>query len=220
MLTGRKEGQWYVEPFAGGMNSLCQVDGNRLACDTNKYLIALWVALQNGWLPPEHVTKEQYYHVWHNMDLYPVELVGWCGFNCSYSGKFFSGYAGDTVVKNGSVRRYQVEARANVLNQLPNMSGVELFNCSYEQLSTPANSIIYCDPPYAGTYNYRNPFDSSAFFDWCRTKNAEGHLVFVSEYEAPSDFSCIWQADVKSSLSANGVYGASKTTTEKLFVLL
>jgi DNA adenine methylase len=42
--------------------------------------------------------------------------------------------------------------------------------------------------------------------------------VFVSEYNAPDDFVCVWQKEAKSSLSANGKIGGNKTSVEKLFV--
>ena len=35
----------------------------------------------------------------------------------------------------------------------------------------------------------------------------------------PSDFICIWEKEVKSSLSANGKIGGSKNSVEKLFTL-
>ena len=47
----------------------------------------------------------------------------------------------------------------------------------------------------------------------------KGHKVFVSEYSAPDDFECVWEKQAKSSLSANGVIGGSKTSTEKLFTI-
>ena len=31
ILKDRKPEQWYIEPFAGGMNAICEVSGNRLA---------------------------------------------------------------------------------------------------------------------------------------------------------------------------------------------
>lgn len=43
--------------------------------------------------------------------------------------------------------------------------------------------------------------------------------MFISEYNAPDDFVCVWQKEAKSSLSANGVIGGNKISTEKLFVL-
>ena len=47
----------------------------------------------------------------------------------------------------------------------------------------------------------------------------QGHKVFISEYNAPKDFKCIWEKEVKSSLSANWKSGGNKNSTEKLFTL-
>ena len=41
--------------------------------------------------------------------------------------------------------------------------------------------------------------------------------IFVSEYNAPDDFKCVWQKEAKSSLSANGKIGGNKISVEKLF---
>lgn len=46
VLKDRREGQWYVEPFAGGMNTICLVDGHRIASDANPYLIQMWRAIK------------------------------------------------------------------------------------------------------------------------------------------------------------------------------
>jgi DNA adenine methylase len=43
--------------------------------------------------------------------------------------------------------------------------------------------------------------------------------VFVSEYNAPNDFVCLWAKEAKSSLSANGKIGGSKISVERLFKL-
>ena len=77
--------------------------------------------------------------------------------------------------------------------------------------------MIYNDSPYKSTTSYGvGNFDHDKFFDWCR-EQAKKNIVFVSEYEAPDDFECVWQQEVKSSLSANGVAGGSKVSVEKLF---
>lgn len=218
MLKGREEGQTYVEPFAGGMNSICQVTGKRIANDINPYLIDMWITLTGGWEPPEFVTKDEYVDIRDNKGLYPSYLVGWVGFNCSYSGKWFAGYAGLTNTKIGTVRNYQAEAIANITSQVPLLKEVLFYNSEYSELELPPNSIVYCDPPYAGTTKYKDDFDHDLFWEWCRQKSREGHSVFVSEYTAPPDFECIWSLDVKSSLSANGKSGGNKTSTEKLFI--
>ena len=40
-----------------------------------------------------------------------------------------------------------------------------------------------------------------------------GNKVYVSEYTAPEDFTCIWEKEVSSSLSKS-----NKKSTEKLFI--
>ena len=53
ILKNREEKQYYVEPFCGGCNSICQVDGLRIAADINPYLIAMWKDLLHGEKYPE-----------------------------------------------------------------------------------------------------------------------------------------------------------------------
>lgn len=105
-----------------------------------------------------------------------------------------------------------------MLNQVKNIKGIQFKNSSYDELEIPNNSIVYCDPPYDGTTQYKDSFDSSKFWQWCREKAKQGHQIFISEYNAPDDFECLWQQEVKSSLSANGITGGNKVSIEKLFV--
>ena len=42
----------------------------------------------------------------------------------------------------------------------------------------------------------------------------EGHTVYVSEYNAPEDFKCIWEKQINSNLG-----GRSKVAKEKLFTI-
>ena len=62
ILKDRKEGQWYVEPFCGGCNMIDKVTGNRMACDNNPFLIAMWDGLINNkcFVPKTHIDKEYY----------------------------------------------------------------------------------------------------------------------------------------------------------------
>lgn len=53
--------RWYVEPFCGGCNMIDKVNHNkRIANDYNKYLIALFKALQDGVELPTYISKEEY----------------------------------------------------------------------------------------------------------------------------------------------------------------
>ena len=220
ILRDRQKDQWYVEPFAGGMNSISETSGKRLAADCNSFLIAMWQELCNGWKPPL-ITKNEYLFIKNNRQKFDPCLVGWAGFNCSYSGKWFGGYAGQVVTKGGSIRDYQAEAVKNVTKQIPKLKDV-IFQCSpYWQLQIPAQSVVYCDPPYANTtaYDGSGHFDHEQFWQWARNLASVGHSVWVSEYTAPQDFRCVWESPVKSSLSANGRHGGSKESVERLFTL-
>lgn len=216
ILKNRVEGQCYAEPFGGGLNSMQYVDGNRIAGEVNWYIAEMWKELLKGWIP-EHINKEQYNSIKLNKDEFDPCLVGWVGICCSYSGKWFGGYAGKVKTKGG-LRDYQAEAFANVKKQLPKLKGLSVEFAGYEELDIPNESIIYCDPPYAGTTKYKDNFDHDVFWLWCRKKSNQGNQVFISEYNAPSDFICVWSQEVKSSLSANGKSGESKSSIEKLFV--
>ncbi len=128
------------------------------------------------------------------------------------------GYAGKTKTKVGTVRDYQSEALRNVMKQVPNIKDVLFLNEQYDGFKIPDKSIIYCDPPYQNTSNYRTGiFDHDRFWNWCSEMCNKGHKVFVSEYTAPPDWMCVWSKEVKSSLSANGKSGGSKKSLEKLF---
>jgi len=218
ILQGRNELQVYIEPFCGGCNMIDKVTGLRIANDSNYYLIEMFKALVNGW-NPMFFSKDQYAEVRKNKKLYAPEIVGWAGFNCSYSGTWFGGYAGRVKTKTGIIRDYQQESYNNTMKQINSLKGVIFCNKNYAELPLFSNSIIYCDPPYANTTTYKDKFNNIEFWEWCRNKTREGHQVFISEYTAPEDFECVWQKKVKSSLSANGNSGSSKSSTEKLFKL-
>ena len=207
-----KEGVYYVEPFAGGCNMIDKVEHPlRIAADSNRYLIAL---LQYQGELPEYISKEEYDAVKKKPESYPDWYVGFCGFICSFRGMFFKSYVkNDVMKKTGKVEHYQKEQINNFRKQRDKFAGIKFECCSYEQLEIPEGAVIYCDPPYSGTAEYKDKFDTNRFWEWCRNKAAEGYKVFISEYEAPEDFECIWQKGINSNLG-----GASKTAIEKLFI--
>ena len=76
-----------------------------------------------------------------------------------------------------------------------------------------------CDPPYQSATGYATgSFNHEEFFDWCRLMAAKGNLVFVSEYNAPDDFECVWQGEQKTNFSSNRKK-ATHNAVEKLFTL-
>lgn len=204
----------YVEPFAGGFNMIAEIKHPaRYAADANKYVIALFRALEAGWEPPVEVTREEYAKA--KAGEYEDHLTGYIGFCCSYSGKYFGGYAG-VVQTQGGERNYIAEARRNIMKQAAKLKGMFFCCDTYANLQIPNNSLIYCDPPYANTSGYATgDFNSEAFFEWCRYQSSKGHVVYISEYDAP--FPEVWRKEAKSSLSANGSVGGNKVSIERLF---
>ena len=214
ILKDRKAKQSYLEPFAGGMNMIDKVDGIRIANDQHQELMAMWQALiYDHWDPPQMVNEEEYKHIKYNQSEYPKHLVGYVGFN-SFGGKWFAGYRRD---KQGK-RNYWGEHYRNITKQVPNLEGVILSCKSYLELEIPKKSIIYCDPPYASTTKYRDTFNHDEFWEWCRQQSKAGHSVFISEYNAPEDFECIWEKPAKTSFSWHADNIPVKQSIERLFV--
>ena len=227
MLKGRKDNQYWVEPFVGGANIIDKVDGLRIGGDNNKYLIAMWKKLQQGWNPPEFISRELYNECrdkYNNntADVNEFHLIGYVGFNGSYGGRFYDGgYAGITLTKDKKERNYPKEAYKNVMSQIDSICGIHFVSTSYTDIEIPPNSIVYCDIPYSNTKEYKTAkdFNKKEFCDWCRFLSQAGHTVYVSEYEMPDDFISIWEKEVSSSLRANGKISGDKKSTEKLFIL-
>jgi len=230
IILENKNDRSYIEPFAGGMNVIDKVDGVRFANDNNKYLIAMWKGILSGVVYPEEIPKDLYSlardvfngkekRYEHTMNM-TDDIVGWIGFIGSANGRFFEGgYSGKSVTKIGTTRDYIAESVRNIKKQIPNMEDITFTCKDYKDVFLPKDSIVYCDIPYKGTTQYSTSkgFNHSEFWDWAREKSLLGFDVFISEYEAPDDFECIWEKEAKSSLSANGIAGKSKTSVEKLF---
>lgn len=222
ILANRKQGQWYVEPFVGGANMIDKVGGNRMGADINEYLIEMWKAVSSGWMPPELVTEEKYQKVRDNKDN-DKPLTSYIGFAMSFGGKWFGGYRRDIAgtkddpeLKAFNESEQSRKSYESLLKQQKKLLSVDFRYSSYQDLDVPANSIIYCDPPYKDTTKYKDSFDHEMFYDWCRQKHKEGHQVFVSEYQMPDDFICVWSKEVNNSLTKDT---GSKKGIEKLFVL-
>lgn len=210
----------FIDACCGGCNLIDKINLNipRFANDSNEYLIEMWKKLQNGWIP-NIITKEEYQYIKNNKDLYEKHEVGYYGVSASYSGVWFSGFAGSVLTKTGIVRDYQDEAKRNVLKQIEKIKDVIFSNESVLEITPNKKSLIYCDIPYKGTAKYKDDFNHEKFYEWCREMKKQGHTILISEYNMPDDFVCVWEMEVKSSLSANGKSGGSKKSIEKLFTI-
>ena len=211
ILKDRKKGQIFYDLFCGGGNIIDKVDGKRVANDNNKYLIALFKEMQKEEFNPQHIGEIDYKNIQQNKDNYADWLVGYVGFQLSFGAKFFGGYRRDKA----GVRDYENEAQRNLRAQQPKIKDVEFHCGSYEEVKLEPNSIIYCDIPYKNTTQYSTSkgFDYDKFYSWCIDRHNEGHQVFISEYDMPSDkFISVWEGGLNNCIN-------KKTMTEKLFIV-
>jgi len=213
ILKDYKEGMIFIDACCGGCNLLDKVPNNviKYGNDINYYLIEMWKAVSNGWLPPKEFTEEEYKNIRNKKDDYPPELVGYVGFALSYGGKWFGGWCRDSENK----RDYVLEAYNNAIKQFPKLKGVKFSNKSIYEIDPKIKAIIYCDIPYKNSTKYKDDFNYEEFYNWCRIMTSKGNIIFVSEYSMPKDFECIWQKEIVSSLTANT---GDKKGIEKLFI--
>lgn len=205
----RKGNQPLVEPFVGGCNIISKMSGERYCYDINEYLIEMYKAVQNGWTPPAIITEEEYDYIRNNKDK-DKPLTGFVGIGCSYSGKWFGGYA-----RNKTGRNYCLNAHNSILKQLNEIRDIK-FDCKdYKELEFDG-CLIYCDPPYKDTTKYPiiGEFNTEDFWNVMRNWS-KNNTVIISEYEAPYDFECIKEIHTKTDIRNSD--GKRENRVERLF---
>lgn len=228
----------YIEPFLGGFNMIesilkLGIDFDQIILnDQNKYLISMYQALKDGWIPEDYYTREFHSEVRNNKSKYPDYLVGYLGFACSYNGIFFGGFVGKYITKNGKFRNYQDEAKRSLLRIVPHLkkSNLILLNRSYETLDIPSiqDVIIYCDPPYKDSdlYHKRSSdevlkFDHDRFYKWCRLMALKDNVeLYLSERVAPKEFLTIREFNIFINQLKHSQNIKGEILNEKLFTLM
>ena len=173
----------YVEPFCGSCNVASKVHiKNKILNDKNPYLIAMFEALQEGWIPPTIVTEEDYANARKNQDKEP-HIAGFIGFACSFAGKYWGGYARDS--KGGGEGNYALRGHNSILKKMEGLQNAK-FTCEDFQDLDYENCLIYCDPPYKGTTPYYKKilgdFHYDKFLEWIKIQSKK-NTVIVSEYK-------------------------------------
>lgn len=223
------ENKVYIEPFCGGCNLLSKVEHtNKWGNDKNTFVISMWQAIKdNNWLPNENVTKRRYEYL-KKVSKLPITVkdklllsaeIGYVGNACSYGSSWFNGYAKyNKKRKENHVR----EAYNNILKQIEDfksLKGTKFTSQDYDKLDYPPPNkcVIYCDPPYNQTKSYKDSFDSDKFWEWVKDMKGKGYEIYVSEYTAPNDATCVWECEKKDGLKLCDFGDKQKTKIEKLF---
>lgn len=130
------------------------------------------------------------------------ELIGFAGFIYSYRGDFFQGYSGNTGDSMMALQSF-----LKTVTQIG--THVDVGYSSFENLVLPKEpSVIYCDPPYKNERyvgkcwksHELEIMDYEKLYDTLRNWRRMGHVVYLSERTAPSDFTPIWCKDVNISM--------------------
>lgn len=182
----------YVEPFIGGgavFGEVAPLFTTAIGGDTVASLIDLWrEVVHRRWEPPQHMDKAEYMRLKHAD---PSALKAWAGYAGSYNGKWFGGYA----AKAGN-RNYLAESARRLDKRIARITdhpGVAFRCCDYTDHVVNADTVVYCDPPYAGTTGYgaAAEFDHERFWRQAEEWSRLGALVLVHEYTAPEGWEVV-----------------------------
>lgn len=223
ILTRTGNSGEYWEPFLGGGAVASLMAPNFEVSHFSDYhapLIRMWEAVYAGYrcfgdplrFFPEYISRDDYeYH--KNAPMTPAQAL--IGFGAGFSGRYFSGFS--DVDKRSDISYYQAARRGiarKAQQMFRNVNSVR--HCSYADISPEPGDTVYCDPPYAGTAKYSTgDFDSLQFWEWCRELTRRGVHVYVSEYNAPDDFTCIWEKQKRVTFNRNS---NTNKALERLFV--
>ena len=203
-----------VSLFCGGLSverALSKYFDVIICNDKQEYLIALYQAVQSGWIPPEEITEEQYKYVRDHKDE-SKPLSGFVGFGCSFGAKWFAGYG-----RSDRGRFPCAESRRAVLRDINTLKDTLFTNLDYRDVTVPERCIVYADPPYIGKttgYGLKESFDTAAFWQWCRDVP---HKVYVSELTAPNDFVPVWEHETRRQMSEM-IDKKKRTAVERLYI--
>jgi DNA adenine methylase len=213
ILEDADEHDVYWEPFVGGGNMIDKVEFNglKVGSDIDELAIDALVTIKSfiDKIPKNNMEfTEKDYHI---VKKFNHNISGYAAYALSYGGKKWGGWCRD---KEGK-RDYVAEAYKNAIKQSKKIQDVKFTCCCYLDLNFD-NATIYCDPPYKNTTKYSVNFDYEVFYDWCRKQKEKGNKVFVSEYNMPIDFTCLWEKEIVSSLTKDT---GSKKGIERLYTI-
>jgi len=209
-----------VEPFCGGLHVTAELGHRGIsvhASDKSVPAVRYYQALRLGWRPkPATISRSQ----WQAMkdahrsgEVHP--MISFAGFSCSMNGIYFTAFDPDPVKQQS---RY-----TNTRKRVMASRFLSLRARDYASEEIQPRSVVYADPPYAGTdvSAYRSlptgerTIDHAAFWQWARATAAAGSTVLVSEYTAPDDIECVWHRPV--SVRAKQHTGEAGEAVERVF---
>lgn len=87
--------------------------------------------------------------------------------------------------------------RLQQLEQLERL--IEIRHGSYDGYEYRNGDVVYCDPPYEGTADYGETFDSERFYAWLKSRP---YQVWFSSYAGVNGFRLVWAKQLRSTLGS------------------
>lgn len=208
----------YLEPFLGGAYVFARVAPRfvkAVGSDIMPDLVMYWQAVQEGWLPPEWISREEYEAL---RTAPPSPLRAFAGFGCSFGGKWFGGYGVQKVDRKHPTGHVSHGSRKTTAQKAEGLKGARIVQCDYRRWAPGPDVVVYCDPPYAGTtaYDGTDGWDPEEFWATAERWARGGAAVLVSEYRAPESWTPVWSAPARASLRKDSNL---MTATESVFML-
>ena len=206
----------YFEPFCGSLGVFKRVIKYKykkyIASDIQPDLIQLWKKLQKNELHlPPAFSEKKWKELKHAAS--PNALKAIAGFGLSFGGVFFSGYIQKYAGNSNRDFYQELKNSLNKIQKLIQKPNIKFYNKSYKDWN-PHKMLIYCDPPYKNTTEYKTgDFDHDEFWNIMR-KWSKTNYVFISEESAPKDFRVVWKKTKRRTLNAKTRFGKD----EKLYV--
>lgn len=210
--------EWW-EPFVGGANVIDVAAPHftrSVGTDVHPDLILLWQHVAAGGEIPEFISRERYQELRHAS---PSWERGLAGFAASFGGKWFGGYGAQKIDPRHPTDHVYYGSRKTIMRQAASLiANNVIFACgSYADFSPPPGTVIYCDPPYAGTTAYASTggFDYRNFYSTLIKWSGDCH-VYLSEYAVPDDIkvTVIWEREKRNTLGRDDNL---RLATERLF---
>ena len=205
----------WVEPFVGG-GSVAAAAADRFGCDLvlsdiDPHAAVLWDrATGFDWLDGAVFSEDD----WHRLrDANEVDkMTAIAAFGASFGGIKWRCFARPDLRKRQSCEFARAARSWRRKFDAMSSAGLVTSEClPYWHVLPPEGSVVYCDPPYAGTTGYSSGgFDHDRFYAWCEAQTVP---VFVSEFTAPDHWRVVFEKEQARSIRSND----GSKMPEKLF---
>ena len=181
------------------------------------YDFGYWYSLyKNKYGTLRTLTDEEYQRLkeYEPQSIEEEALKAFVGYGCSFGGKWFGGRARGGVNADGTPRNHVAESSRAIQKQAQFFGDHVSFDTQdYRNINPSSGDIVYCDPPYRNTTEYKTQFNHDEFWEWANCLVDRGVIVYVSEVSAPEGWKSVWSVSQHRSVKRAG----DITTVEKLY---